>query len=122
MGKVVGVLSAAFKSPILKRMAVEKANVKVPLRIMPATMLRGTTMPAFTTSSPKHICVIPVIPSEGSGIDTYSYGMHNQFLEALSAMSTRVDQHSPVIEYVDVISPIHHETLGLLQPPEFSNV
>ena len=57
MGNVVGVFSAVVRSPMLKRMAIEKANVKVPLRIMPTIMLRGTTIPASTTSSPNRVCV-----------------------------------------------------------------
>lgn len=57
IGKVVGVFNAAVRSPILKRRAIERANVKAPLSIMPAIMLRGMTVPACTTSSPDHMCV-----------------------------------------------------------------
>ena len=57
IGRAVGVFGAAVRSPILTRKVLEKANVKVPLRIMPAIMLRGTTMPAFTTSSPNRVYV-----------------------------------------------------------------
>lgn len=52
IGYWVGVVSAAVTSPILKSIAIEKANASTPLIIMPRTMLRGTTIAAFLTSSP----------------------------------------------------------------------
>ena len=83
---------------MLKRMAIEKAKVKAPLRIMPATMLRGTTMPALSTSSPT-TPLIRVVGGKQSEGATDSYGRHNRFLPDVFSSHQRFQgQRSPVIE------------------------
>ena len=98
MGNWVGVVRAAVRSPMLKRIAMEKAKAKAPLRIMLATMLRGTTMPALSTSSPKRL-LTRMAESEWSKIATDSCGMHNRFLWTLVIIYTNYrGLYIPVIE------------------------
>lgn len=114
MGNPVAVCVAFSMLPIVKSIAMLMPKQSVPLTTMLHIMVLGTTTAALSTSSAADVCQHYIHVCHGS--KRMCLQLHPVHSPMWVAPST------PENAYVDVKSPIHHDTPSLFHPPVLENV